>query len=180
MLEDIIVDASIYPDLSSERNAVYEHLNATLDLDIFHNSILIFDRGYYSARIYCDFYNRGLLCLMRVKESLKITRSDSDDSIQFIKDPASGLDVPVRVIRVVLDSGTVEYLVTNCRKEVVCQGISRSVLNPGKILRIFRQKRCSKLAHFWLFRGCQILSFLPLTDFVCPSALKMEHWQLEF
>lgn len=113
VLEDIIVDASIYPDLSSERNAVYEHLNATLDLDIFHNSILIFDRGYYSAQIYCDFYNRGLLCLMRVKESLKITRSDSDDSIQFIKDPVSGLDVPVRVIRVVLDSGTVEYLVTN-------------------------------------------------------------------
>ena len=108
VLEDIIVDCSLHPDLYSERNAAIEHLNALHTLDPAHQSIIIYDRGYYSEKIYRFFFNHNIFCLMRLKTSLVITRSDSDDSVIMLSD-----SIPVRVISVVLDSGVTEYLATN-------------------------------------------------------------------
>lgn len=108
VLEDIIVDCSLHPDLYSERNAAIEHLNALSSFDLAHQSIIIYDRGYYSENMYRFFFNHNIFCLMRLKSGLIITRSESDDSIIMFSD-----SIPVRVIRVVLDSGVTEYLATN-------------------------------------------------------------------
>lgn len=56
---------------------------------------------------------------MRLKENLVITRSESNDSIVMLSSNrthsgTTGSDpIPVRIIRVVLDSGVTEYLATN-------------------------------------------------------------------
>ena len=120
VLEDMIVDCSLHPDLFSEREAAIEHLNAFTQLDLADHSIIIYDRGYYSEKMYRFFFNHNILCLMRIKDSLKITRSASDDSVIML--PVSNLPcsdtipsdpIPIRVIRVELDSGITEYLATN-------------------------------------------------------------------
>ncbi|MDY5985761.1 MAG: IS4 family transposase [Lachnoclostridium sp.] len=120
VLEDIIVDCSLHPDLFSERLAATGHLNAFNSLDLAQNSIIIYDRGYYSEKMYRFFYNNDIFCLMRLKGSMRITRSSSDDSI-FMLDPGNHAasdtpgceSIPIRVIRVELDSGITEYLATN-------------------------------------------------------------------
>lgn len=120
VLEDMIVDCSLHPDLYPERDAAIGHLNAFHNLDLAGQSIIIYDRGYYSEKMYRFFYNNSIFCLMRIKDNLKITRSASDDSIIML--PASNHkcpdtdrsdSIPIRVIRVELDSGITEYLATN-------------------------------------------------------------------
>lgn len=58
---------------------------------------------------------------MCLKSGLIITRSESDDSIIMFSD-----SIPVRVIRVVLDSGVTEYLATN-------------VMNPSITPEMFKE-----------------------------------------
>lgn len=48
VLDDYIVHASIHKFLSSERAAALEHLKVLEDMGIHTDSIIIFDRGYYS------------------------------------------------------------------------------------------------------------------------------------
>ena len=48
VLDDYIVHASFQRYLASERSAALEHLHNLEDLNIYQNSVVIFDRGYYS------------------------------------------------------------------------------------------------------------------------------------
>ena len=91
VLDDYIVHASLSPYLASERTAAKEHIATLEALDIFSdNSIVIFDRGYYSEGMFRFFSERNHLCLMRLKSNVKI-----------------------RVVEVDLPNGTKEYLATN-------------------------------------------------------------------
>lgn len=107
VLDDYIVHASLHHYLASERSAAIEHLKILKDLGIFHNSIVIFDRGYYSQDLFCHCTSQGHLCLMRLKDNFKISKNCSGDSLSII----SG--ITVRVIEVILDNGSKEYLATN-------------------------------------------------------------------
>ena len=107
VLDDYIVHASLHHYLASERSAAIEHLKILKDLGIFHNSIVIFDRGYYSQDLFCHCASQGHLCLMRLKDNFKISKNCSGDSLSII----SG--ITVRVIEVILDNGSKEYLATN-------------------------------------------------------------------
>ena len=84
-------------------------------LDIYKNSIVIFDRGYYSEDMfrYCVEHNH--LCLIRLKDKLKISRSCKGDTISILpgNSKTGTEDISIRVIEVTLDSGTKEYLATN-------------------------------------------------------------------
>lgn len=73
VLDDYIVHASLHHYLASERSAAIEHLKILKDLGIFHNSIVIFDRGYYSQDLFCHCTSQGHLCLMRLKDNFKIS-----------------------------------------------------------------------------------------------------------
>lgn len=120
VLEDMIVDCSLNPDLYSERSAALNHLEAFHSLDLSDRSIIIYDRGYYSDKMYRFFFDNNILCLMRLKGNMIITRSESNDAIVTLPAPkqttsnnASTDSIPIRVIRVQLDSGVTEYLATN-------------------------------------------------------------------
>ena len=115
VLDDYIVHASIHPYLSSERSAALSHLQTLEALGIYENSIVIFDRGYYSESLFRYCVEHGHLCVMRIKESLKIVKKCHGDSRFILEgDPVNGTDdIEIRVIEVTLDDGSKEYLATN-------------------------------------------------------------------
>lgn len=158
VLEDIIIDSSINHDLTSERFAAEEHLLSAEPLDILSQSIIIYDRGYYSAKIFSDFCARNYLCLMRVKESLKITRSDQDDSVQQIDDPNHpGKQLAIRVLKVPLSESTTEYLVTN----VFDPSITAAMFKELYFLRWKIESKYNELKNQWEleeFSGATALS----------------------
>lgn len=115
VLDDYIVHASIHHYLASERAAAIHHLISLETLDIYKDSIVIFDRGYYSERLFRYCYEHGHLCLMRLKENYKIAKSCHGELITTLPgDPKTGsTDIKIRVIEVILDDGSKEYLATN-------------------------------------------------------------------
>ena len=115
VLDDYIIHGSLHRYLAPEREAAKEHMKTIETLDIYKNSIVIFDRGYYSEDMfrYCVEHNH--LCLIRLKDKLKISRSCKGDTISILpgNSKTGTEDISIRVIEVTLDSGTKEYLATN-------------------------------------------------------------------
>lgn len=115
VLDDYIIHASINPYLASEREAALNHLTIIESLNIYKNSIIICDRGYYSYRLFHHCIEHEHPCVMRLKEKIKISRQSKGDTITTIEgDPKRCTpDLKVRVIAVPLESGETEYLATN-------------------------------------------------------------------
>lgn len=115
VLDDYIVHASLHRYLASERSAALDHLKNLETLGIYQNSIVIFDRGYYSEDLFRYCNTHGHLCLMRLKEKIKIAKSCNGDSISILSgDKKKGTtDIKIRVIEVTLNDGSKEYLGTN-------------------------------------------------------------------
>ena len=118
VLDDYIVHASIKRYLASERSAALVHLKTLEELGIYENSVIVFDRGYYSEMMFRYCVSHGHLCCMRLKDSLNFCKaigkkvSDSIDTLHG--NPKAGTeDIPVRIISVKLDTGEYEYLATN-------------------------------------------------------------------
>ena len=63
VLDDYIVHASIHKFLSSERAAALEHLKVLEDMGIHTDSIIIFDRGYYSEDMFRYCVEHGYFCV---------------------------------------------------------------------------------------------------------------------
>ena len=92
-------------------------------LNIYQDSIVIFDRGYYSENLFRYCVEHGHLCLMRLKEGYNLAKKCSGDVYTFLpgnsKDGTA--DIDVRVIEVTLDDGTKEYLATNLFDPLITQ-----------------------------------------------------------
>ena len=125
VLDDYIVHASFHRYLASERSAALEHLKNLEALDIYHNSIVIFDRGYYSENMFRYCVEHGHLCLLRLKDGYNLAKKCSGDIRTFLhgssKDGTE--DIEVRVIEVTLDNGTKEYLATNLFDPLITQSM---------------------------------------------------------
>ncbi len=115
ILDDYIVHASFQHYLSSERSAALVHLQNLEDLGIYKNSVVIFDRGYYSENMFRYCVEHDHLCLMRLKDNIKLSKKCTGDMRTILHgNPHDGTsDVEIRVIEVTLDNGTKEYLATN-------------------------------------------------------------------
>ena len=68
VLDDYIVHASFQRYLASERAAALEHLKNLEALNIYQDSIAIFDRGYYSENFFRYCVEHGHLCLIASKK----------------------------------------------------------------------------------------------------------------
>lgn len=131
VLDDYIVHASLNPYLTSERTVAKEHIANLEALEIFtDNSIVIFDRGYYSEGMFRFFSERNHLCLMRLKTNTKVAKNckGKGDTLSILPgDPKLGTeDVKIRVVEVKLPNGTEEYLATN-------------IFDPGITPSMFRE-----------------------------------------
>ncbi len=133
VLDDYIIHASINPYLASERQAALTHLHTVESLGICEDSIVIFDRGYYAEWLFRYCYDHGHLCVMRLKDKLKIARSCHGELLTSLPgNPKENTqDIPIRVIEVPLEDGTMEYLATN----VFDDSISSSMFKELYFLR---------------------------------------------
>ena len=129
VLDDYIVHASFQHYLASERSAALEHLHNLEDLNIYQNSVVIFDRGYYSEDMFRYCVEHQHLCLMRLKQNYNIAKKCSGDIITVLpgneKDGTE--DVRIRVIEVILNDGTKEYLATNLFDSHISQQMFREL-----------------------------------------------------
>ena len=118
VLDDYIVHATINKYTASERDAAKDHLNNLEALGIHKNSIVVFDRGYYSENMFRYCVSHGHCCVMRLKKGFFLSKAAENteaDTLSLLpgnsKDGTE--DIKVRVISVKLDSGEYEYLATN-------------------------------------------------------------------
>ena len=129
VLDDYIVHASFQRYLASERSAALEHLHNLEDLNIYQNSVVIFDRGYYSEDMFRYCVEHQHLCLMRLKQNYNIAKKCSGDIITVLpgneKDGTE--DIRIRVIEVILNDGTKEYLATNLFDSHISQQMFREL-----------------------------------------------------
>ena len=70
---DFIVHGLLKNYLGSERHAALQHCKDLESLNLFDNSILIFDRGYYSEDMFRYFSEKGYLCVMRLRDKYKVS-----------------------------------------------------------------------------------------------------------
>lgn len=84
VLDDYIVHASLHKYLGSERAAAREHLKTLEDSNIYKNSVIVFDRGYYSEDMFRYCVSNGYLCLMRLREKFKMVRSCHGDTVAIL------------------------------------------------------------------------------------------------
>ena len=112
---DFIVQGLLKNYLGSERGAALQHCKYLESLNLFDNSILIFDRGYYSEDMFRYFSEKGYLCVMRLRDKYKLSRQCTGDNVVALYgDPKRGTDdINVRVISVKLDGNETEYLATS-------------------------------------------------------------------
>ena len=118
VLDDYIVHASLNRFLASEREAALEHLKTLEALDIYKDSVVIFDRGYYSESMFRYCVEHGHYCVMRIKDCIGLAQKAGKrnaDITWFLpgNQKAGTEDVKIRVISVKLESGEYEYLITN-------------------------------------------------------------------
>ena len=129
VLDDYIVHASFQRYLASERSAALEHLHNLEDLNIYQNSVVIFDLGYYSEDMFRYCVEHQHLCLMRLKQNYNIAKKCSRDIITVLpgneKDGTE--DIRIRVIEVILNDGTKEYLATNLFDSHISQQMFRKL-----------------------------------------------------
>lgn len=121
---DFICHGLIRPYLASERAAAISHCEALAGTGVFsRESVLIFDRGYYSEDMFRYFSEIGYKCVMRLKEGFNISKNCTGDCVQILEgDSKKGTaDCRIRVIAVPLPGGTTEYLATNIFDENLTQ-----------------------------------------------------------
>lgn len=121
VLDDYIVHASIERYLAGERAVAIEHLNALEALNIYNDSIVIFDRGYYSEGMFRYCVDHNHLCVMRLRENYKMAKNCKGDTITILPGNTKNKteDIEVRVVEVTLNDGSKEYLATNLFNEEI-------------------------------------------------------------
>ena len=129
VLDDYIVHASFQRYLASERSAALEHLHNLEDLNIYQNSVVIFDRGYYSEDLFRYCVEHQHLCLMRLKQNYNIAKKCSGDILTVLpgNEKYGTEDIRIRVIEVILNDGTKEYLATNLFDSHISQQMFREL-----------------------------------------------------
>ncbi len=112
---DVIVHGLLKRYLCSERYAALQHCEELEKLDLFTDSIIIFDRGYYSEDMFRYFADKGYLCIMRIRENYNLAKNCKGDCIQILEGNKKKHteDIRIRVVSVPLDSGETEYLATS-------------------------------------------------------------------
>ena len=76
-------------------------------MGLYNNSIIIFDRGYYSEDMFRYCVEHGHLCVMRMKEGINLSKKCNGDMISILQGTSKEgtSDVPIRVLEILLDDG---------------------------------------------------------------------------
>ncbi|MEG0505006.1 MAG: transposase, partial [Raoultibacter sp.] len=113
-LNDIIVDAKLAPLSTDERTLAKEHLMALSRLTSIKKKLILFDHGYPSSDLiaalqasHCDF-------LFRVRSKFSIALDALDMGVDPFDFPCDdGSTIPLVAVKLTLDSGETELLLTS-------------------------------------------------------------------
>lgn len=110
MENDWIADAEISPYPTSEKKNAENHINRLAELGIGNESVVIFDRGYPSAKLIEQLQAHGIGFLMRCRRKFNVVidETHSNDFTLHFRGT-----IPLRVVRVMLPSGEIEVLASN-------------------------------------------------------------------
>jgi len=108
VLNDVVADACLDKNGSSEARNAKSHIEWLVNMNLADKSILIFDRGYASVD-FIKIFPPEMKFVFRMRRSLykQIDEAKNDSIVEL----PSG--IPVRVIKLMLDSGEEEVLITN-------------------------------------------------------------------
>lgn len=132
---DIILDAALNNFNYAERSSAKDHLDYIEGCGLRHNALVICDRGYPSYELYSRISEKEYYFLMRIQKNIPyLTKHVSpcvDDVItdyrpSYMKE---GDTVKVRIIRLTLESGEDEYLVTNLFDPSITPEMFRELYN---------------------------------------------------
>jgi hypothetical protein len=113
VMNDIVADALISPMAADERILAKAHIDSIKNYAPDEKKLIIFDRGYPSFELIEKLESEGLYYLMRVRDkfNLEIDAQTKTDGYVFLK--KNSKQIQVRVIKLKLDSGETETLITN-------------------------------------------------------------------
>ena len=109
----------------NQRAAAIEHLKSLEALNIYQNSVIIFDRRYYSEKLFRYCVEHEHTCLMRLKNNYNIAKKCSGDICTILHGQSKDgtKDIDIRVIEITLPDGKKEYLATNLFDKSITQEI---------------------------------------------------------
>lgn len=109
---NLIVKAKITKCTASERDIAKELIDM-LKVSGLKNDLLLFDRGYPSIDFFHYLINTGVKFVIRMPKNRYQKRMDPSVSDQTIAFENKGQTMHLRVLKVALDSGVEEVLITN-------------------------------------------------------------------
>ena len=115
VLNDTVVDAQIAPLKTDERTLAQQHLEACREFTADGKKLFIFDRGYPSFELIEYLESNGFYYVMRVREKFNLdidAQTDRDGYVGIVQGEKRLL---IRVIKIQLDSGETETLITNLK-----------------------------------------------------------------
>jgi hypothetical protein len=117
---DMMVAAKIVNCNVGEKNSIIELLDELIKRGL-KNDLIIFDRGYPSIKLISFLQNNRFSYLMRTSRTFSkaIIGAKNPDQVIEVKD-VNGKLIKIRVIRLLLDSGEEEILITNLLDETIC------------------------------------------------------------
>ena len=114
VLHDIIIDARIDSYNYGERKFAREHLDELECIGLKNDKLILMDRGYPSYEMFQELLRRKLAFVVRLNSTFSsITQRAGEDFIMDYKPRGYKEPVKLRIVRIVLDDGTVETLATN-------------------------------------------------------------------
>lgn len=115
-LNDIILDGSLHPYATDERAAAEGNIIAIKKFVENRDSVYIEDRGYNSSEHVSWLINNGCKFVIRVRRKYDLTFDQSPGRGEWRLFEHEDRSYAVRVIKVVLDDGETETLITNLNK----------------------------------------------------------------
>ena len=113
VLNDIVVDADIVPLECDERTLALAHIDNCCHLLPDENKLMIFDRGYPSFELIYALEKTGVHYVMRVKKKFNLDIDSQTKPDGYIWLHQKNKRLHIRVIKLTLDSGDEEVLITN-------------------------------------------------------------------
>lgn len=116
VLNEVVLDACIDTFSCGERKLASQHILRLQSMGI-SNDLIIFDRGYASAKLISQLFESGIHFLMRVKRKFNKEIDALASSDGFVKITHKRKVYRIRVVKFPLPSGEIETLITDLPQE---------------------------------------------------------------
>ena len=112
VLNEVLLDARIDRFSCGEREMASQHILRLQEMGV-SNDLIIFDRGYASARLIAQLFEAGLHFLMRVRRKFNKEIDALASSDGFVEITYEQKIYRIRVVKFTLPSGEIETLITD-------------------------------------------------------------------